>query len=325
MARSLSHPVVCVRRFHPRVKLVEVTAGTRAFQPRRTQRHSPWGGSRGICHAARAIQPPHEMEGLQPRPGRRSRDADRSLANRPPQHEPIAKSDDIPAADLPVERENATPPGEVLRQAEGGNSAEAPYGAPVNVGLERMGGIFDQRNIKSAARCDELDDTVGKTVGVTCQNGGNGRPRCVIDCVDAHVSIVGRHRRHHRPEPGRESAEEHCVVLEWGHEYAIAGREEQLEGEVNGKSTGRHEHAFASDTGFHHRLDVTFDVLAHEPSSPRDTARSWQIASPRVLMYTKNTTLGSPRSRAASSGPCHSGFDPGRMCLTSPRLAWRPL
>ena len=201
-----------------------------------------------MCQAARAIQPPREMEGLQLRPGRRSREADRSVANRPRQHEPIAQSGDVPAADLPVERENATPAGEVLRQAEGGDSAEAPYGTPVNLRLERMGGIFDQRNPESAACCAELDHTVGKTVGVTCQNGGNGRPRCVIDCVDAHVSIVGRDRRHHRPEPGREGAEEHGIVLERGHEDAIAGREEQPESEVNGKSAGRHEHAFAPGT-----------------------------------------------------------------------------
>jgi hypothetical protein len=125
----------------------------------------------------RAIQLPREMEGLRRRPGRRSREADRSVANRPRQHEPIAQSGDVPTADLPVERENAAPPGEVLRQAEDGNSAEAPYGTPVNVRLERMGGIFDQRNLESAARCAELDDTVGKTIGVTCQNGGDGRPR----------------------------------------------------------------------------------------------------------------------------------------------------
>ncbi|MGB7052968.1 MAG: hypothetical protein WBG41_15500 [Acidimicrobiales bacterium] len=219
-----------------------------------------------------AVQPPHEMEGLQRRPGRRSRDADHSLANRPRQHEPIAQLDDVLAADLRAERENAAATGEVLREAEGGNRSIAPYGAPVDVRLKRMGCIFDQWNIESAARCAELDDTVGKAIGVTCQNGGKVRPRFVIDCVETHVSIVGRHRRHHRPEPGRESAEKHGVVLERGHEDAIAGREEQLECKENGKSTGRHEHAFASDTGFQHCLDVTFDVLAHEPSSPRDTA-----------------------------------------------------
>src|SRR5215831_8192229 len=117
-----------------------------------------------MCQAAGAIQPPYEMEGLQRRLGRRSREADRSVANRPRQHEPIAQSADIPPTELPVERENATPAGEVLRQAEGRNSAEAPYGAPVNVRLERMSGIFDQRDLESAARCTELDDTVGKTV-----------------------------------------------------------------------------------------------------------------------------------------------------------------
>jgi len=31
---------------------------------------------------------------------------------------------------------------------------------------------------------------------------------------------------------------------------------------------GRYERAFASDTGLQRRLDVTFDVLAHEPSVP---------------------------------------------------------
>jgi hypothetical protein len=113
----------------------------------------------------------------------------------------------------------------VLRQAEGGNSTEAPYGVPVNIRLERMGGIFDQWNPPSAARCTELDDRIGKTVGVTRQNGGKGRPRCVIDCVDAYVSIVGRHWCHHRPEPSRDGAEEHGVVLKGGHEDAIAGRE----------------------------------------------------------------------------------------------------
>jgi hypothetical protein len=99
-----------------------------------------------MYQAASAIQPLRQMEGLQPRPGRRSRGADRALANRPREHEPIAQADDILAADLPVECENATSPGEVLRQAKGGNSAEAPYGAPVKVCLERMGGIFDERN-----------------------------------------------------------------------------------------------------------------------------------------------------------------------------------
>src|SRR5262249_61598004 len=112
-------------------------------------------------------------------------------------HEPIAQSGDVPAADLSVERENATPAGEVLRQAEGRNSAEAPDGAPVNVRLERMGSIFDQRDPELAARYAELDDTVGKTVGVTCQNGGDGRPRYPINCVDSRVSILVRQRRHH--------------------------------------------------------------------------------------------------------------------------------
>ncbi len=83
MARSLSHPVVRVRRLHPCVKLVEVTAGARVLQLRRTQRHSPWGGSRGMYQAANAIKPPHEMEGLEPRPGRRSRGADCTLSSRP--------------------------------------------------------------------------------------------------------------------------------------------------------------------------------------------------------------------------------------------------
>src|SRR6266700_5228739 len=124
-----------------------------------------------MCQVARAIQPSHEMKGLQWRSGRRSHEAGHLVANRPRQHEPIAQSGDVPAADLPVERENATPPGEVLRQAEGGNSAEAPYGAPVNIRLERMGGIFDQRDLGSAAYRAELDDAVGKTVGVTCQDG----------------------------------------------------------------------------------------------------------------------------------------------------------
>jgi hypothetical protein len=43
IARSLSHPVVRVRRLHPRVELAEATARTRVLQPRRTQRHSPLG------------------------------------------------------------------------------------------------------------------------------------------------------------------------------------------------------------------------------------------------------------------------------------------
>lgn len=78
------------------------------------------------------------------------------------------------------------------------------HGLPVNVRLECMGGIFDQRNPEPAARRAELDDTIGKTIGVTCQNGGKGRPRRIVDVVDAHVSIVGRHWRHHRLEPSRE-------------------------------------------------------------------------------------------------------------------------
>src|ERR1039458_4250990 len=100
------------------------------------------------------------MEGLLLRSGRWSREADRSVANRPRPHEPIPQSGDVPAADLPVDRENAAPAGEVLRQAEGGSSAEAPYGVPVNVRLERMGGIFDQRNPESAARCAVIYSTV---------------------------------------------------------------------------------------------------------------------------------------------------------------------
>jgi hypothetical protein len=159
----------------------------------------------------------------------------------------------------------------VLRQAEGGNSTGTRYGAPVNVRLDRVGRIFDQRNLESAAHCAELDDTVGKTVGVTCQNGGNARPRYAIDCVDTYVSIVGRHRRHYRPEPGRDGTEEDGIVLEGAHEDAIARREEQLASEVNGKSTRWDEHAFVSDTGLQHRLDIAFDLLAHKPSS-RDTA-----------------------------------------------------
>jgi hypothetical protein len=67
-----------------------------------------------MCQAARAIKPPHEMEGLQWRPGRRSREAHRSFANRPRQHEPIAQLGDVPAADLLVDRENATPAREML-------------------------------------------------------------------------------------------------------------------------------------------------------------------------------------------------------------------
>jgi hypothetical protein len=135
-----------------------------------------------------------------------------------------------------------------------------------------MGGILDQRNPELAAPCAEFDDAVGKTIGVTCQNGGNGRPCCIIDCVDAHVSVIGGHWRHHWAEPSRESAEEYGIVLERRHQDAIAWREEQLESEVNGKSTGRHEYTFASDAGFQYRLYVTLDLLAHEPSSPRDSA-----------------------------------------------------
>jgi len=62
----------------------------------------------------------------------------------------------------------------MLRQAEGGNNAEAPDGASVKVRFECMGGIFDERNLESAARRAEFDDTVGKTISVTCQNRGNG-------------------------------------------------------------------------------------------------------------------------------------------------------
>ena len=43
---------------------------------------------------------------------------------------------------------------------------------------------------------------------------------------------------------------------------------EQLESEVNGKSTGLHKHAFASDAGLQYHLDATFNLLAHEPGSP---------------------------------------------------------
>ena len=46
------------------------------------------------------------------------------------------------------------------------------------------------------------------------------------NCVNAHVSIAGRQRRHHRPESSRQGAEEYGVVLERGHEDAITGREE---------------------------------------------------------------------------------------------------
>jgi inner membrane protein len=43
MARPLSHPVIRVRRLHPRVELAQVTAGTCVLQPGRAQRHPPWG------------------------------------------------------------------------------------------------------------------------------------------------------------------------------------------------------------------------------------------------------------------------------------------
>ena len=203
-----------------------------------------------MSQVAHAIEPPLKVESLQGRPGRRSRETGRSIANRPRQHQPVTQPGDVLAADLRAEREDATPPGEVLRQAEGGDSAEAPYGTPVSLCLERMGDIFDQRNPESAAHCPELDNTVGKTVGVTGQNRGNGRPRYVIDCVDTHVSIVSRDRRHHRLEPGCQGAEEYGVVLERGHEDAVTGRKEQLEGKVNRKASGRHEHAFAPDLIF---------------------------------------------------------------------------
>jgi hypothetical protein len=74
-----------------------------------------------MCQVARAIQSPHEMQGFQRRPSRRSCEADRSVADWPRQHELIAQPGDVRAADFPVERENATPAGEVFRQAEGGN------------------------------------------------------------------------------------------------------------------------------------------------------------------------------------------------------------
>src|SRR5258708_27993162 len=191
-----------------------------------------------------------------------------------------------------------------------------------------MGGVFDQWDLESAARCGELADTGGKTGGVTCQDGGNGRPRCAIDCVDAHVSVVGRHRRHPRPESSRDGAEEHGLVLERGHEDAIAGGEEELESEVNGKSTGRHEPAFASDTGLQYRLDATLDLLAHEPSFPRDTASSWQMAalsrsrareprpsSPRACK--RSPQRASPyMTRSTIPGP-----DPPRVPTAAPSLS----
>ena len=130
-----------------------------------------------------------------------------------------------PACCASVDGENAAPAGEVLRQAEGGNSAEAPDGAPVDVRLERMGCIFDQRNTVAAAPDTELDDAVGETVGVTCQNSGNARPSGVLDRLDAYVSVIERYRGHHRPEPGCEGAEEHGIVLERRHEDAISRRE----------------------------------------------------------------------------------------------------
>ena len=126
-------------------------------------------------HVARAIHSTREMEGFKSRPSRRSREADRSGANRPRKHEAIAQLGDISAADLPVERQNATPAGEVLRQTEGGNNAEAPYGASANVRLECMGGIFEQRNLQPVALRAERDGTIGKTVGVARQDGGNAR------------------------------------------------------------------------------------------------------------------------------------------------------
>ena len=60
----------------------------------------------------------------------------------------------------------------MLRQAEGGNSAETSEWVPINVRLDRVGGIFDQRNLESAAGHAELDDSVGKAVAVPGQNGG---------------------------------------------------------------------------------------------------------------------------------------------------------
>jgi hypothetical protein len=38
------------------------------------------------------------------------------------------------------------------------------------------------------------------------------------------------------------------------------------EGEADGESTGLHEHAFALGTGLQRHLDITFGVLAHQPS-----------------------------------------------------------
>ena len=198
-------------------------------------------------------------------------------------------------------RSNArTPPlpAEVLRQAEGGDSAEAPNGSPVNVRLERMGGIFDQRNPESAARCAELGDTVGKTVGVTCQNGGNGRPRCVVDCVDADVSIVGRHRRHHRFEPGCSGRRRTRCRPRAGHEDAIAGREEQLEGEVNGKSTGRHEHALASDTGPQAPPRCHVRCVRSRAQLPSRYGELLADGSLRSFARTRTTTLVPSRVRA---------------------------
>jgi hypothetical protein len=80
------------------------------------------------------------------------------------------------AAHVPVERENATRPGKCFDKPNAKKRRSSLWG-PVNVRLERMGGVFDQRSLEPVARCADLNGTVGKTVGVTCQDGGNGRPR----------------------------------------------------------------------------------------------------------------------------------------------------
>jgi len=146
--------------------------------------------SRG-CVKRRAMQSPHDM-GVSScvRPDDRATPT-APLPNQPRQYEPIAQPCGVPAADHPAERENAAPAREVLRQAEGGTSAEAPYGVPVNIRLERMGGIFDHRIPNRLHVALSSTTRSGRPVVVTCQIGGNGRPLCVIDFGDSHVSIVG--------------------------------------------------------------------------------------------------------------------------------------
>ena len=223
---------------------------TRRDRPRNTRGSSCGarsGTRHGTCPTGCLARPGALQRPFERRAPRDARAADRAAptARRPTALRPSTRpAAGPPPCGRPRRQATRTPPrpGKCFDKLNTETAPKLPIGRPpTSVSSAWAASSISGMPRRAHARW-QLDDAIGQAVRVARQHRVDARPDVASrHGLAAHVPVLRRHRRHHRPQSRGQGAEEHRVVLERRHEDAIAGRQQQPEREVDAESAGRRE------------------------------------------------------------------------------------